>query len=411
LTADIQVKTFGCRLNSYESEVISDILKDIADLPLFSDKKVIIFNSCAVTTEAERQLKQSIRKARRENGSDSIIGVVGCAVQVNRDSYANMPEVDFVIGNGEKFNVENYLNFKERPAVVGNIFSRVNLGHPRILGNFRNLARAFVQIQDGCDNSCTFCMTRLARGKSVSLTAEEIVEQIKKFVDLNYREVVLTGVNICDYGRNLGINLNLGGLVEKILRETSLERLRLSSLDIAAMDQGLVESIKYEKRLMPHIHLSLQSGSDIILKRMLRRHRREEVFNLCQNILETRPELAIGADFIAGFPTETEEMHQDSLAMIDGIPIVYGHIFPYYERPGTKAALMPQIRRSLRRRRAGELRNRVSRNLGKFKESLRGTEQKVLVETRNLGRLENYLQINLDGNYGGEIGNIVNIIL
>jgi threonylcarbamoyladenosine tRNA methylthiotransferase MtaB len=411
LTANVQVITFGCRLNSYESEAIGNMLREVVDAPSFDGRDIIIFNGCAVTTEAERQLRQSIRRIRRERGANPIVGVVGCAAQVNGNAYADMPEVDFIVGNSGKFDVNNYLNFRERPVVVEDISSQRNFNSLRPLRGFENRSRAFVQVQDGCDNNCTFCITRFARGKSVSLPAEKILDQIKRFIDSNYREIVLTGVNICDYGKNLEANLTLGGLVVRILRETTVERLRLSSLDIAGMDRQLVDSIKYEKRLMPHVHLSLQSGNDVILRRMLRRHSREEVCERCSDILEVRRELVIGADFIAGFPTETEDMHRDSITMIDSLPVTYGHIFPFYERPGTKATLMPQLHRKLRKKRAKELREHAAANLKKLRESLKGTTQKVLIETGNLGRLENYLQINLSGNYGDKIGSIVDLIL
>ena len=402
---DLEVVTFGCRLNSYESEVIKEIFKN--NNVNINNKKVIIFNSCAVTKEAERQLKQAIRKKRKEE-NDVVIGVVGCAVQVNAEEYVNMPEVDFVIGNNNKLELSSYTNIGEKSVVVSNVFELNKLSSHLITG-FENRARAFIQIQNGCDNKCTFCLTRLARGYSISTPSARIIEQIKKLIDNGYKEIVLTGIDITDYGKRLDEDINLGKLVKKILKETTLERLRISSIDIADLNEDLDEVIKFEKRLMPHIHLSLQSGDNMILKRMLRRHTREQVLEKCHNILKTRPEIVIGADLIAGFPTETEAMHQNSVSIIKELPITYGHIFPYSERPETAAAAMPQIPKHLRKERAKELREEAEKNLQTLIKKLKGTKQKVLVEGNGKCRLENYLQIDIDDNYN--IGDIVEITL
>ena len=332
--SNIEVITFGCRLNSYESEVIKKILTD--NNINIDNKDIIIFNSCAVTKEAERQLRQNIRKIKKEQ-PNAIIGVVGCAIQVNKDTYINMPEVDFIIGNNNKLELASYTNLKNNNIIVEDVFENNRFSTELITG-FENKARAFIQIQNGCDNQCTFCLTRLARGYSVSTPSKQIIEQIKKLVDNNYKEIVLTGIDITDYGKRLNEDINLGKLIKKILKETQIERLRISSLDIADLNEDLDEVLKYEKRLMPHIHLSLQSGDNTILKRMLRRHTREQVLEKCHNILEVRPEVVIGADLIAGFPTETDEMHQNSIKIIQELPITYGHIFPYSERPETKAS-------------------------------------------------------------------------
>lgn len=402
---NLEVITFGCRLNSYESEVIKELFKE--NNININNKKVILFNSCAVTKEAERQLKQAIRKKKREE-SNIVIGVVGCAIQVNKEEYINMPEVDFVLGNNNKLELSSYTNIGERKIVVDDVFELNKLSTHLITG-FEDKARAFIQIQNGCDNKCTFCLTRLARGYSISTPSKQIIEQIKKLVDNGYKEIVLTGIDITDYGKRLDENINLGKLIKKILKETTLERLRISSIDVADLNEDLDEVLKYEKRVMPHIHLSLQSGDNMILKRMLRRHTRELVLEKCKSILDVRKDIVIGADLIAGFPTETEEMHLNSIKIIQELPITYGHIFPYSERPETKAALMPQVPKHIRKERAKQLREETEKNLINLKNKLKGTNQKVLIEGNGKGRLENYLQIDVDKNY--RAGDIVDIII
>lgn len=408
MDSNFEVITFGCRLNTYESEVIKKILFE--SNVLYGNQNIIIFNSCAVTKEAERQLKQSIRKIRKEKPAETLIGVVGCAVQINKDEYINMPEVDFVLGNNDKLELSNYRKYFKKYAQVSDIFEK-NFISNKIVNNFEGKSRAFVQIQNGCDNQCTFCVTRLARGYSVSLNPNLVVDHIKKLIDNNYKEIVLTGINISDYGNRLEENINLGQLITRILKQTSIERLRLSSLDVSDINMDLLNAIKYEKRLMPHIHLSLQSGDNIILKRMMRRHTREEVFEKCHDILSTRPGIIFGADLVAGFPTETQEMHENSLDIIEKLPITYGHIFPYSERPYTKASIMPQIERKIRKSRAKELRIMANINLSNLKKKINGTKQKVLIETANLGRLENYLQVYLDSDYSNKIGEIIEILV
>lgn len=405
--SNIEVITFGCRLNSYESEVIKKILID--NSISIDNKDIIIFNSCAVTKEAERQLRQNIRKIKKEQ-PNAIIGVVGCAIQVNKDTYINMPEVDFIIGNNNKLELASYTNLKNNNIIVEDVFKNNRFSTELITG-FENKARAFIQIQNGCDNHCTFCLTRLARGYSVSTPSKQIIEQIKKLVDNNYKEIVLTGIDITDYGKRLDEDVNLGRLIKKILKETQIERLRISSLDIADLNEDLDEVLKYEKRLMPHIHLSLQSGDNTILKRMLRRHTREQVIEKCHNILEIRPEVVIGADLIAGFPTETDKMHQNSIKIIQELPITYGHVFPYSERPETKASLMPQVAKYIRKQRAKELREECNKNLEVLKSKLKGTKQKVLIEGNGMGRLENYLQVEVGDEFDDCVGEIVEMVI
>lgn len=401
-----EVITFGCRLNSYESEVIKGFLENNID---FENKHIIVLNSCAVTQEAERQLRQTIRKLKKEK-SESIIGVVGCAVQVNKERYINMPEVDFVLGNNEKIEFGSYTNLKEKTILVSDVFE-LNKLSSHLISGFDGKSRAFIQIQNGCDNHCTFCLTRLARGYSISTQPNKIIEQINKLVENGYKEIVLTGIDISDYGKRLDENINLGKLIKKILGETDLERLRLSSIDIADVNEDLMDAICFEKRLMSHIHLSLQSGDNTILKRMLRRHTREEVFEKCNKMLENRPEIIFGADLIAGFPTEDDNMHKNSIDIIEKLPITFGHIFQYSERPETVAAKMLQVDKYVRKERAKELRFFVDKNLESLKKKFKNTKQKVLIETKNSGRLENYLQVELNGNFSNDIGKILEIII
>ena len=401
-----EVITFGCRLNSYESEIIKEFLANNIE---YKDKNIVVFNSCAVTQEAERQLAQNIRKVKKER-PNSIIGVVGCAVQVNKEKYINMPEVDFVFGNNDKMEFSNYTNIKEKEIIVSNVHE-INKLSEHLISGFDGKSRAFIQIQNGCDNKCTFCLTRLARGYSISTPSNRIIEQINKLVENNYKEIVLTGVDISDYGKRLDEDINLGKLVKLILKETDVERLRLSSIDINNVNEDLMEAICIEKRLMPHIHLSLQSGDNTILKRMLRRHTREQVFEKCSFMLKNRPEIVFGADLIAGFPTETDEMHKNSIDIIKNLPITYGHIFTYSERPETMASKMPQVGKHIRKERAKELRELADINLNNLKNKLVGTKQKVLIESLNTGRLENYLLVDLKGNYENNIGEILEIIL
>ncbi|MDR3290138.1 MAG: DNA/RNA nuclease SfsA [Rickettsiales bacterium] len=637
----IKTITFGCRLNTYESEVIKTILKDKID-----EKEIIIFNTCTVTNEAEKQLQQSIRKHKKEN-PDSIIAVVGCAIETNRTLYETMSEVDYVLGNKEKMQLVSYLQKKEinekykfeTPLIDGIIISRLNrfifdvkikseiikcycpnvgkignvifknipcllsksdnknrkmeysveaislnerknwiginqnmanrfvefflktnqlnkiidfkgnlkrevainnskldfivennyievktpltslfpkyelskkiefsketnfvfadrmLKHLNELENnlegekkaimiilfmyeakpfkpsyaenneitikikqqvkkamkngveiwqlnleidkegvclreyfklmedslfekksitmntlqnvntqsqhlitgFENRSRAFIQIQNGCDNFCTFCATRLARGSSVSIEPSHIIKQINLLKD--YKEIVLTGIDITDYGKGISEKMNLGQLIRKILKETDLPRLRVSSLDIADMNDDLRDILFNETRVMPHIHLSLQSGDDTILKRMNRRHNRQQIIDFCNEIRKYRDNVGIGADFIAGFPTETNEMHKNTCALIKEINVVFGHIFPYSIRENTAAAKMEQVPINTRKERSKEIRDICAKQLANFTEEELKKPQKILVESENTGRTENYLIVKLNGKY------------
>lgn len=401
-----EVINFGCRLNSYESEIIKEFLKNNIE---YEDKEIIVFNSCCVTQEAERQLIQNIKKIRKER-QNILLGVVGCAVQVNKEKYLNMREVDFVFGNNDKMDFGNYSNIKNKMAIVSDV-QKINKVSGQLVSGFEGKVRAFIQIQNGCDNHCTFCLTRIARGYSISTPSDKIIEQVKKLVDNGYKEIVLTGVDISDYGKRLDEDINLGKLIKKILNKTTIERLRISSIDISQLNQDLIDVLCYERRLMPHIHLSLQSGDNAILKKMARRNTREEVIKKCYLLKNLRPEIVFGADMIAGFPTETEDMHQNSIKIIQEIPIVFGHIFPYSVRPETIAGKMPQVDMHIRRERAKELRLEAEKNLDNLKNSLKGTRQKVLIENAHSGRLENYLQIELEKDFGDSINKIVEIKL
>lgn len=393
----VKLVTFGCRLNTYESEVIKNYLQDNSEL---DNKNVVIFNSCTVTSEAEKQLRQAIRSARKED-PDAIIGVIGCAVQTNKETYTNMEEIDFVFGNKDKMEKLNYdLVFKKRLSsqrkhfLVSDIFELSELV-PQMVTGFENMARGFIQIQNGCDNYCTFCATRLARGKSISVPSTRIIDQVNRLVLNGYKEVVLTGIDITDYGKRLNEDMNLGKLMKKILKETDLPRLRLSSIDIADVNDDLSDVLFNEKRMMPHLHISLQSGDNAILKKMARRHNREQVMDFIDELKKHRKNMAVGADLIAGFPTENEEMHKNSCDLIQRIGLVFGHIFPYSVRENTIASTMEQIPMDIRRERAKELRVITKEQLDSFTKEQMKLEHSVLIESEKIGRTENYLVVNL----------------
>ncbi len=406
-----KIITFGCRLNTYESELIK---QEIQKLNLKED--IILFNSCAVTNEAERQLKQAIRKARRENTKAKII-VTGCASQIYPEKCAIMEEVDLVVGN------------KEKPELIRNLneyFGRVNCGEKVIvsdikkhsnyfqkfstLSTYEDRDRAFVQIQNGCNHRCTYCIIPYGRGKSTSILSDNIIGQIKKFCENGYNEVVLTGVDITEYGKDLDEGLTLGKLIKLVLTEVpELKRLRLSSVDVAEIDEDLLELICNEKRLMPHLHISLQSGDNMILKRMMRRHTREDVIEFCKKVKVKREDVAFGCDIIVGFPTETDEMFLNSLKIIEEANLVYTHIFPYSIRVGTPARKMQQVDGKIKKERARLLREAGEQRLDKFMEKFVGTVQSILVEGNNIGRMENFLAVKLPDRHGLKAGGIYNV--
>ena len=360
----VEVVNFGCRLNIAEGEAIRAAAEGSE-----GSENLVIFNSCAVTSEAERQVRQAIRRTKRDNPDARII-VTGCAAETSADRFAAMEEVDEILPNAAK----------RDPARFGARLLPDTLAlKPALSGS--DHARAFVEVQNGCDHDCTFCVTTLARGASRSIPAGAVVEAIQAAVARGQQEVVLTGVDLTSYGADLPGAPSLGHLVERILKHVpDLPRLRLSSLDSIEIDDRLFALIAGEPRIMPHVHLSLQSGDDMILKRMKRRHSRADAVGLVARLKAARPDIAIGADIIAGFPTEEEDMFARSLALLDDCDIVFGHIFPYSPRPGTAAARMPQLDRATIKARAERLRDRAKQRQASWLRSLLGTQQEVLVE-------------------------------
>ena len=379
------IVTFGCRLNAFESEVIRDRAAGLDD--------AIIFNTCAVTKEAERQARQAIRKARRKRPGAEII-VTGCAAQVNADAFASMPEVDRVIGNAEK--LTNAAYHSERQILVGDIMAvQETAGH--LVEGFEGRARAFVQVQQGCDHRCTFCIIPYGRGNNRSAPIGEITTQVRTLAENGYSEIVLTGVDITSYGADLPGQPSLGQMMRRLLAQVpELQRLRLSSIDCIEIDDDLMRLIETEPRLMPHFHLSLQAGDDMTLKRMKRRHGRDDAIAICNTIRARRPDVVFGADLIAGFPTETEAMFQQSLNLIDECGLTWLHVFPYSTRPGTPAALMPQVPGKIRRKRAAQLRQAGEAAATRFLDGLVGATSTELVEQNSTGRTEHFAPVRSD---------------
>lgn len=375
-TAGAQVITFGCRLNAYESQVI-ERHANAAGLG-----SVTVVNTCAVTSEATRQARQAIRRLKRDHPERDII-VTGCAAQIDPEMFRTMPEVGAVIGNNEKLQAASYnaLALKGlESATVNDIFSvQETAGH--MLDGFGDRARAFVQIQNGCNHRCTFCIIPYGRGNSRSVPMGESVNQIKRLVGEGYKEVVLTGVDITSYGDDLPGTPSLGTLVQKILTLVpDLPRLRISSIDSIEVDEALFDAVSSEMRVMPHLHLSLQAGHNMILKRMKRRHSREESIAFAQKLRAVRPDIVFGADIIAGFPTEDEEMFQASLDLVDDAGLTWLHVFPYSEREGTPAARMPQVAKAIRKERAERLRRKGSERVAQLLRERSNTEARVLIE-------------------------------
>jgi threonylcarbamoyladenosine tRNA methylthiotransferase MtaB len=376
-----EILTFGCRLNAFESEV----MRGHAGAAGLGD--AVIVNTCAVTAEAERQARQAIRKARRERPGARII-VTGCAAQIDPAGYAAMPEVDHVLGNAEKLQAESFRRLAAGGGariVVDDIMTvRETAGH--LVAGFGGRTRAFLQVQQGCDHRCTFCIIPFGRGPSRSVPVGEIVRQARALAEGGTREVVLTGVDITAYGGDLPGRPTLGQMVRRLLAQVpALPRLRLSSLDPVEVDDELVRLIGREKRLMPHLHLSLQSGDDLILKRMKRRHSRTDAIDLCARLRAARPDIVFGADLIAGFPTESDAMFENSLSLVEECGLTFLHVFPYSARQGTAAARMPQVAGALRRERAARLRAAGDAARRRFFQSRVGGESRVLVETSGGG--------------------------
>ncbi|MEX1148289.1 MAG: tRNA (N(6)-L-threonylcarbamoyladenosine(37)-C(2))-methylthiotransferase MtaB [Sphingomonadales bacterium] len=381
------VVTFGCRLNAAESEMIRGhgAAAGLAN--------TIVFNTCAVTAEATRQARQAIRRARREN-PDARIVVTGCAAQTEPDAFAAMAEVDHVLGNDRKLDGDAWgafgLGRVERVAVNDIMAVTETAGH-LVNGfganGFGERARAFVQIQNGCDHRCTFCIIPYGRGNSRSVPMGAVIDQIRRLVDAGLREVVLTGVDLTSYGPDLPGKPTLGALCQKILRMVpDLPRLRLSSIDSIEVDPALLDVITGDSRVMPHLHLSLQAGDDLTLKRMKRRHGRDDAIAFCRSVRERRHEVTFGADLIAGFPTETEDMFENTLRLVDDCDLTFLHVFPYSARKGTPAARMPQVPVAVRKARAARLRARGQEKLDAFLDGSVGKPARVLVEKINDGR-------------------------
>ena len=383
------VINFGCRLNSYEGEVI----KQQADNAGLAN--AMIFNSCAVTAEAERQVKQAIRKARKENPDAHII-VTGCGAQINPKQYADMPEVNSVIGNEEKMKSESYLTLASEKIIVNDIMS-VKETASHMVASFDGRARAFVQVQNGCDHRCTFCIIPYGRGNSRSVPIGEVVAQTRMLVERGYNEVVLTGVDISDYGKDLPGNPSLGQMAKRLLALVpELPRLRISSIDAVEVDDDLYRLIENEPRLMPHMHISLQAGDDMVLKRMKRRHLRQDALDFVQKVRSLRPDVVFGADIIAGFPTETDEMFENTLRLVEEANLIYLHVFPYSARNGTPAAKMPQVPKAIRKERAARLREAGDRQLANYLQTQIGITTDVLVEKPRLGRTPHFAMVELD---------------
>ena len=354
----------------------------------------MIVNTCAVTKEAERQARQTIRKLRREHPDARII-VTGCAAQIDPQRFGAMPEVDQVIGNAEKMKPESYFTPSPERIVVTDIMQlRESAEH--LIGGFEGRARAFVEVQQGCDHRCTFCIIPFGRGPNRSTPMGRITDQIRELAAAGFGEVVLTGVDITAYGADLPGQPNLGQMIRRLLAQVpELPRLRLSSLDPVEIDDDLLRLVAEEPRLMPHFHLSVQAGDDVILKRMKRRHLRDDVLRLSARLRDLRPDIALGADIIAGFPTETEEMFEQSLALVDEAGLTHLHVFPFSSRPGTPAAKMPKVPGNVVKERAARLRAKGEQAMSAFLASRIGKPVSVLVEQDGFGHCEHYLPVHL----------------
>ena len=402
-TPSVDIVTFGCRLNAYESEVIraraaQDGLED-----------AVVFNTCAVTAEAVRQARQAIRKARRERPGARLI-VTGCAAQIDPTAFADMAEVDLVLGNAEKSSAGAYVDAPDAPRVrVNDIMSvRETAGH--LIDGLRGRSRAYVEVQNGCDHRCTFCVIPYGRGNSRSAAAGEVVEQVRRLTAEGYREVVLTGVDITSWGADLPGQPSLGQLVARILKLVpGLPRLRLSSIDAAEIDADLMACLATEPRLMPHLHLSLQSGDDMILKRMKRRHSRADALKLVADVRAVRPDVAFGADLIAGFPTETDAMFANTLRLVDEAGLSFLHVCPFSPRPGTPAARMPALPRKIVTERAQRLRAAGDAALARHLERQVGRTISALVERDGLARAEDFTEVAFDG--VAESGTVVQLVV
>jgi threonylcarbamoyladenosine tRNA methylthiotransferase MtaB len=388
---DNEVITFGCRLNAFETEVIR---RTAAAAGLTG---AVIVNTCAVTAEAERQARQAIRRARRRH-PEARIFVTGCAAHLSPERYAALPEVDRVLDNQAKLRPQSYLPEEAAPPDLSETA-------PHLVDGFEDKCRAFLQVQQGCDHRCTFCIIPYARGASRSVPMGGIVDQARRLIAADYREIVLTGVDLTAYGTDLPGRPNLGQMVRRLLAAVpELQRLRLSSLDPAEIDAELWRLLAEEERLMPHLHLSLQAGDDLILKRMKRRHSRDQAVAVAQRARELRPEVALGADLIAGFPTETEEMFRHTLDLIGECGLAFVHVFPYSMRAGTPAARMPQLPGAVVKERAARLRAAGQAAFAAELSARIGSETDVLIERPGMGRAAFYAPVSFPG--PGDAGSV-----
>ncbi|HWZ41018.1 MAG TPA: tRNA (N(6)-L-threonylcarbamoyladenosine(37)-C(2))-methylthiotransferase MtaB [Bradyrhizobium sp.] len=400
----VEVITFGCRLNAFESEVIA---REAEGAGL---DQTIVINSCAVTNEAVAQARQQIRRLKRER-PDARIVVTGCAAQTQSRMFADMAEVDRVIGNDDKIHsaawraARNAFDIDASEKVAVSDIMAVKAMAPHLLDGFQSgLPRVFVQVQNGCDHRCTFCIIPFGRGNSRSVPMGAVVEQVRALSKRGHAEIVLTGVDLTSYGADLPGGPKLGQLVKQILRHVpELKRLRISSIDSIEADRDLLDAIADDARLMPHLHLSLQSGDDMILKRMKRRHLRNDAIEFCAQVRRLRPDIALGADIIAGFPTETEEMFARSLDLVEECGLTFLHVFPYSPRPGTPAARMPQVAGGVIKERARRLRAAGETALRKRLASEVGAAREVLIESQTQGRTEHFVPVAIGGETPGAV--------
>jgi threonylcarbamoyladenosine tRNA methylthiotransferase MtaB len=396
----IEVVTFGCRLNAYESEAVKARAREAG-----LDNAVIV-NTCAVTAEAVRQSRQAIRRARRENPSARIL-VTGCAAQTEPQTYSAMNEVDAVLGNAEKLDARFFRDIETAERVRVNDIMSVKETAPQFVDSFDGRARAFLQVQNGCNHRCTFCIIPFGRGNSRSVPMGAVVEEARRLAGKGFAEIALTGVDLTAYGADLPGRPTLGALTRKILKLVpGLKRLRLSSIDSIEADAELMRAIAEEERLMPHFHLSAQSGDDMILKRMKRRHGRADTIRFCDEVRRLRPEASFGADLIAGFPTETEAMFENSLKLVDDAGLTFLHVFPFSARKGAPAARMPQVRGDIVRERAARLRSKGERALAARQAALIGTQQTLLMEKSDLGRTPCFMPVRLGARVRGQASDV-----
>lgn len=400
-----EVKTYGCRLNFYESEVI----RKFAKKQNISNSTFI--NGCAVTNKTIADLKSEIRKIKREKPDRKII-LTGCAAQIHQEEFSKMSEIDAIIGNKEKLEEKTYERLRtanDKVNEVGDILQESQAIAP-IIDKVEQRIRGFVQIQNGCDHRCTFCIIPYGRGNSRSVKPNNVVKQIKNLLEKNYKEVVLTGVDLTSYGHDFEDKKTITDLVKLIFSEVpNLKRLRLSSLDIAEIDDDLTNLIGTEKRILPHIHLSLQAGDNMILKRMKRRHLREDAINKINKIRSVRPDVVFGADLIAGFPTETEEMFNNTIKLVEECNISFLHVFPFSPREGTPASRMPQLNREIIKKRAKILRELGNEQILKYYNKLENTEINLIVESESRGRSDGFAKVNLNQDYGN--GNLIKMLV